>query len=671
MRNIKSRVCLLFAALLVFSMLPRSIVSAESFSAYAGGRRGDGAGIYAYGVDLSEWQGGAVDFPSIAADGYSFVILRAGFSQTEDEFFEENYVRAKDAGLNVGVYLYSYADSVEEVLRESAALKSWLNGKTLEYPVYFDLEDPQTHEPLSTEHLSDLAMTFLDDMAADGWLSGLYSCKSWLDGKINTEQVCERYECWMALYLSSGTYDMFDRYDTFCGMWQYSSTGRVAGVPGAVDMNVAFKDYPSICREYGFNGYEASGETLTLKGASSANVMACGDTYPVIGRVSTTAEMLTDVTVGFYDRDGKMIVGHSVEPKRDCYNLAKLTDEIKSKELPEGAYYYCVYATDTKQSKCLLRQHVAVSSCGVRLDGAKVPQNLKQSDDFIPGGILTASTEIEQITVYVMDEEKQIVSSISKQPLKKAFNLAKLGNSLNTDSLSIGEYIYCMDVTTAKGSERLILSPFTVWVRDDPVAFSGTLMNKEHYAEGKVVLGGKLMSKNSAFTAVYVRIRDSFGRVVCSAELTNCGNELALARLNPKFATTRLTADTYTCEVYAVNAGGPTLAAKQSFCIRTDGVSANDVQMPTLLHCGEGYALRGFVTSERTALRRVSVTVIDMDGVAVMDVSVVPNGQRFNLSALARRLHFSELKKGSYTLQISAENGNASAVVFKTTFIMA
>ena len=96
--------CLLLCVVLVISLLPRLRASAGYTNGYEGGMAGDDNGIYAHGIDLSNWQGHEVDFNRIKEQGYSFVILRAGFATTEDDTFEANYTRAKSAGLDVGVY---------------------------------------------------------------------------------------------------------------------------------------------------------------------------------------------------------------------------------------------------------------------------------------------------------------------------------------------------------------------------------------------------------------------------------------------------------------------------------------------------------------------------------------------------------------------------------------
>lgn len=95
------------------------------------------------GIDVSTFQGN-IDFKKVKASGIDFVILRAGYGREtsqKDAKFEQNYKNAKAAGLKVGAYWYSYADSVEDAKKEAEACISVIKGKQFEYPIYFDLEE--------------------------------------------------------------------------------------------------------------------------------------------------------------------------------------------------------------------------------------------------------------------------------------------------------------------------------------------------------------------------------------------------------------------------------------------------------------------------------------------------------------------------------------------------
>ena len=95
------------------------------------------------GIDVSSWQGN-IDFAKVKASGIDFVIIRAGYgreTRQNDNCFEVNYRNAKAAGLDVGAYWYSYADSAEDAVKEAKACMEVIKGKKFEYPIFFDLEE--------------------------------------------------------------------------------------------------------------------------------------------------------------------------------------------------------------------------------------------------------------------------------------------------------------------------------------------------------------------------------------------------------------------------------------------------------------------------------------------------------------------------------------------------
>ena len=669
MRRFLNRLlCLLLSAAIVAALLPQMTGAAGYAEGYKGGMAGEDNGIYAHGVDLSNWQGHEVDFNRIKEQGYSFVILRAGFATTEDDTFEENYARAKAAGLDVGVYLYSYAGTVEEVLRESAALKTWLSGKLLEYPVYYDMEDPSIHAQMSAEALTALALAFLDDMAADGWLVGLYSCKSWLDNRLETEKICERYECWMAQYLSDGTYDIYDRYDGMYGMWQYSSSGSVDGVPGYTDMDVCFKDYPSICRQYGFNGYAASGEPLVLSGLAVPSVMACGERFPIEGKVSSAKGKLNNVTVGVYDETGAMVTGRSAGPRETTYSLTALAEGVKLQELAAGNYEFRVTATDSSQTRILLKQSLVVSPAGVRSDELTFPQDLKEGAVFQPMGRLSASSELKEVSVLVFTADGKEAGRSSAQPNETEFDLAALVEPLQVQTLSPGIYHYCVEAVTQKGRETLLSENFTVWVRNDPITLAGFSMKSEYRTRELTGLNGVVSSQSSPLRCVSVTVSDRHGQIVASASSERQKMQVSLAEFQKKLSLRELPVGTYTCRIEALNAGGPCLVAEQSFLLRDDSISLCELSAPYCMREGDTFLLDGAVTSDESALAFVGVTVTDEEGRLVLDVGTVPDDPFCDLRVLGERLLFSTLLSGEYTLKICAENGKHYQTLYEEGF---
>ena len=201
------------------------------------------------GIDVSKWQGN-IDFAAVKRSGIDFVIIRAGYGREirqKDPFFERNYNGAKAAGLHVGAYWYSYANSVEDAKKEAAVCLEVIKGKQFDFPIYFDLEERDQFAK-GRDFCSELVKVFCTELEKAGYFAGLYISRSPLQTHI-TADVAKRYALWVAEYGPalnwSGNY----------GIWQYSSTGRVVGVIGDVDLDTAVVDYPEIIIKGGFNGY--------------------------------------------------------------------------------------------------------------------------------------------------------------------------------------------------------------------------------------------------------------------------------------------------------------------------------------------------------------------------------------------------------------------------------
>ena len=224
---------------------------------YTGGMAGSGS-IVAYGIDVSEHQGTGFNFQNLKNSGYSYVILRCGFVTRKDYRFEEYYAAAKAAGLNVGVYFYSYASTPAEASYEADRCLSYIQGKKFEYPVYFDFEDGSARS-YNGALAQQICNAFLSKIEAAGYLPGLYGYASWLDPNygawVPTSSICSKWECWMANYYNDSPVNVKSaNYPSTYGMYQYTSSSYVNGV-GPLDTNVCYKDYPYIVKTYHFNGY--------------------------------------------------------------------------------------------------------------------------------------------------------------------------------------------------------------------------------------------------------------------------------------------------------------------------------------------------------------------------------------------------------------------------------
>lgn len=261
---------------------------------------GDGNGILAYGVDVSSWQG-KIDWQKVKNDGKSFAILRIGTTKGKDTYFEENYKNAKNAGLNVGCYFYTYATTKDESEKDAELVLSWLDGKQLEYPVFYDMENSaQLSSDITTKMRTEMCIAFLDKMAENRWYCGTYANGNWFSNYLDKTALSENYELWLASWMNSGLPSK--DYSSDYGLWQYTDSGRVNGISTAVDLDVAYKDYPTIMKNGGFNGFDAvfeeTDEEWIITSSNGVNVReGAGTSFDKTGflpygeRIHITAKM--------------------------------------------------------------------------------------------------------------------------------------------------------------------------------------------------------------------------------------------------------------------------------------------------------------------------------------------------------------------------------------------
>lgn len=244
------------------------------------------------GIDVSQYQQN-IDFKKVKASGVDFVIIRAGFGRyahQKDPYFESHYKAAKAAGLKVGVYWYSYAMSEADAKEEAETCLSIIKGKQFEYPIYFDLEE-RSQFAKGRAFCNSLVKTFCNALEHAGYWAGLYISRSPLQQYISAS-VAKRYALWVAEYGSrcnfSGTY----------GMWQYTSSGKVSGISGNVDMDICYVDYPAKIKAAGLNGFKKTISSTTKPSASAAKktvtyTVKRGDTLSAIAkRYKTTVAKL-------------------------------------------------------------------------------------------------------------------------------------------------------------------------------------------------------------------------------------------------------------------------------------------------------------------------------------------------------------------------------------------
>lgn len=202
------------------------------------------------GIDVSKWNGD-IDWSKVKKAGVEFVLISCGTSQSSIDSFEKNYKGAKNNGIMVGVYRYSYAKTEESAVKEAQSLLNNIKGKQFEFPIVYDIEDSSI-SVLSKEQKTNLCKAFCRTIENAGYYAMIYCNLNWYNSHLNKDQL-SKYDLWLAQWNVAQP-------DIECGIWQMSDKGKIDGISGNVDMNMSFKDYPKIMIEKGINGYTKNEE---------------------------------------------------------------------------------------------------------------------------------------------------------------------------------------------------------------------------------------------------------------------------------------------------------------------------------------------------------------------------------------------------------------------------
>lgn len=204
-------------------------------------------------IDVSGWQGD-IDWAKAKADGVEGVIIRLGYGEgnNADKKAQRNISECKRLGIPFGVYWYSYADTPSIAKEEGADVVAKLkqfgvNPSDLAYPVYYDLEKWtwEGHKPPTDPNMyNNIVNNWYSALQSAGYKNlGVYSYTSYLQGPLKHADIYAK-TTWVAQY---GARMGFDSFPTNSRGWQYTSSGKVDGISGNVDMN-AFgnKEYESL-----------------------------------------------------------------------------------------------------------------------------------------------------------------------------------------------------------------------------------------------------------------------------------------------------------------------------------------------------------------------------------------------------------------------------------------
>lgn len=206
------------------------------------------------GIDVSKYQNG-LKISDVKNAGYNFVIIRGGFTgygvlrtKHVDPSFENFYAQCKALNMPCGVYYYSCATNAAEGKAEAEFLyENSLKGKKFEYPIYIDVEETRWQLKDKTG-VTDAIIAFCDTLEKLGYYVGVYASLDWFNNKIDTNRL-DRFTKWVACWSKQKPTFKYNAFD----IWQYSDNGVIGSY--IVDTNFAYRDFPTIIKSGGNNGY--------------------------------------------------------------------------------------------------------------------------------------------------------------------------------------------------------------------------------------------------------------------------------------------------------------------------------------------------------------------------------------------------------------------------------
>ena len=257
--------------------------------------------------DISTFDG-STDFAKMKKAGYAGVIIRAGYGQTNvDAYYHEHIQGALEAGLPVGIYWFSYAWSVEMAEKEAEMCISLMKDYDITLPVFWDFEydsdryaKAQGH-PVSNLTINQMAVAFCSKIRKAGYIPGIYFNKDYKSNRFD-KNILKSYVQWYAYYNKSLDVD-----DNEVDLWQFTSTGDVAGIPAA-DEDISYLINENLLKAAGTRKTDkADAETILktkdyIKGLQAALKASYNIKMPVDGKYGKLTESAVTLYYLYYTR---------------------------------------------------------------------------------------------------------------------------------------------------------------------------------------------------------------------------------------------------------------------------------------------------------------------------------------------------------------------------------
>lgn len=209
------------------------------------------------GIDVSRWNE-EINWNKVKDAGIKYAIIRTGYrgsvtgALVEDWYFKKNVEGATAAGIPVGLYFFTQATNEVEAVEEASMVLALCKDYDITYPIFIDTEGAGGEgraDALDTKTRTAVCLAFCETIRKAGYETGIYASKNWFKKNIDTSVLTDDIYIWLAEYGDAVTYDK--KYH----IWQYTSSGRVLGIEGRVDLNLSFLE-PEVKEELKYGNKE-------------------------------------------------------------------------------------------------------------------------------------------------------------------------------------------------------------------------------------------------------------------------------------------------------------------------------------------------------------------------------------------------------------------------------
>lgn len=199
------------------------------------------------GIDVSSYQG-RIDWTRVKPY-IDFAIIRCGWgndiTSQDDVYYERNARICEELNIPYGVYLFSYATTLDEARSEVEHTLRLIKDKKLEYPVFLDVEE-RRQMSLPKSELTEIVKYYCEEMEKNGYYVGIYASLDRFKSNLDSKEL-DKFDKWVAEWNEHLTYE------GKAGMWQNTSYEDIPGIRGRVDGDIALIDYPKIIRDANLN----------------------------------------------------------------------------------------------------------------------------------------------------------------------------------------------------------------------------------------------------------------------------------------------------------------------------------------------------------------------------------------------------------------------------------